>query len=194
MKAWSSSPALLGEQSLMVSLPCVGGGAGHGVDLPVLQQLQPLQLLLVVLAHLQDGGPRGWGRGEGSAVNTLGGSVREGAALDGPCSVASPPRHQALPPFPWLLRLLICLAASMPHPLSGGRFLVIQPRTPDGGPTSLSCLANLSRGERPTQPTLADPLMCLFFSSALLWKGNQIHRPGTTFSRADAVTSFEWSG
>lgn len=194
MKAWSPGPALLGEQSLMASLPCVGGGAGYGVNLPVLQQLQPLQLRLVVLAHLQDGGPRGWGRGEGGAVNTLGSSVREGAALDGPCSVASPPRHQALPLFPWLLRLLIFLAALMPHPLSWGRFLVIQPRTPDRGLTSLSCLANLSRGERPTQPTLADPLMCLFFSSAFLWKGNQIHRPGTTFSRADAVTSFEWSG
>ena len=98
MKAWSPGPALLGEQSLMASLPCVGGGAGHGVNLPVLQQLQPLQLLLVVLAHLQDGGPRGWGRGEGGTVNTLGSSVWEGAALDGPCSVASPPRHQALDP------------------------------------------------------------------------------------------------
>ena len=67
MKAWSPGPALLGEQSLMASLPCVGGGAGYGVNLPVLQQLQPLQLRLVVLAHLQDGGPRGWGRGEGGS-------------------------------------------------------------------------------------------------------------------------------
>lgn len=61
-------------------LPCVGGGAGDGVDFPVLQQLQPLQLLLLLLAHLQDGGPEGRGdRG-----------LRGSAPRGGPCSRGFP--------------------------------------------------------------------------------------------------------
>lgn len=122
------------------------------------------------------------------------GRLRPGGGCSGRsvlCGLSSPaPGTASVSLAPTSSYLSCCLDATSSL---WGRFLVIQPRTPDGGPTSLSCLANLSRGERPTQPTLADPLMCLFFSSALLWKGNQIHRPGTTFSRADAVTSFEWS-
>ena len=135
-KSGALPPCPPGEQSLMASLPRVRCGTGHGVDLPVLQLLQPLQVLLVVLVHLQDGGPGGRGRREGGAVNILGSSIWEGAALGSPCSMAFPPRPQALPPFPWPLCLFICLGASMPQPLSRGRFLVIQPRTPDRGPNN----------------------------------------------------------
>ena len=113
----------------MARLPRMGGGAGDSVDLPVLQQLQPLQLLLVVLAHLQDGGPGGQWGGRGSEhrgqLFVAGACLR---VVHAPW--ASPPHLRALPHFPRLL-CLICLGASMPHPLSGGRFLVFQQRTLD---------------------------------------------------------------
>lgn len=42
-----------------LSVPGVRSGAGHCIDLLVFQPLQPLELLVVVFAHLLDGCPAG---------------------------------------------------------------------------------------------------------------------------------------
>lgn len=95
-------------------IPRVGGGTGDSIDLAVLQQLQPLQLVLMVLAHLQDGGPaapREGGLWAASREERASGAVFQ-ASLSSPGTASVS-----------LAVSLNCLGALMPHPPSKGMFL-----------------------------------------------------------------------
>lgn len=100
----------------MLHIPRVGGGAGDRVDLAVLQQLHPLQLLLVVLAHLQDGGPESSGGWRSEHVRR---AAAEGSAISAPgVSPPPPPLLQALPLLLWLL--ILCVLGPQCHIHSNG--------------------------------------------------------------------------
>lgn len=143
-QAWGPQHCPLGVGRAQTwPLPRVGGGAGDRVNFPVLQQLQPLQLLLVVLAHLQDGGP------EGCGDSGSGGSMPRG----GPCSWG----------FPRCRPASVSLAPQAPA-LSGGDS-ASQQRTRHTGKDRCArgppCLG-LSSVRRPALPSWANPLAHLY--------------------------------
>lgn len=153
---WSPAGPRQAGRAWMARLPRMGGGAGDGIDLPVLQQLQPLQLLLVVLAHLQDGGPGGQ---RGGRLCMGGACLR---VLHAPW--ASPPHLRALPgclTFPGSSALSVLLPPCHVHSLGADSLLCSKGHS-TGVPTTLSCLASLSRVKRPALPPSANSLTCFF--------------------------------
>lgn len=163
--AWGPQHRPLGVgRARTAPVPCVGGGTGDGVDLPVLQQLQPPQLLLVVLAHLQDGGPEGTGRKERARLSR---TSRAGAVNTGQLHVGGTclwgPLLRCYASFPGSSAYLSwCLSAT--PTLQGGHSFCYSAKDSShrgkaGVSTTLSRLANLCSAKRPALPSSANSLM-----------------------------------